>query len=51
MKSSIDIGVDVSQTTLYIAVEGVPGVLKIANAAAAILRWLCTLPEGCRIAV
>jgi transposase len=51
MKSSLFAGVDVSQRTLDIAVEGEAQVLRIDNSCAAIRRWLQSLPEQCAIGV
>lgn len=51
MKRSSFAGVDVSQRTLDIAVEGEAQVLRIDNSCAAIRRWLQSLPEQCAIGV
>jgi transposase len=51
MKSVTFIGIDVSQATLDIAIDGSAEVVRIPNTVAAIRVWLNKLPERCRIAV
>lgn len=48
---SLVIGIDVSKATLDIAIDGECEVIKIANTATAIGRWLKSVPSGAKIAV
>lgn len=51
MNSALDVGVDVSQETLEIALEGQAGTIQIVNTLNAIRRWLKELPARMRIGV
>jgi transposase len=51
MKSTAFIGVDVSQTTLDIALDGETQVQRIDNTPAGVRRWLRTVPQPAHIGV